>query len=211
MSSHHVYFDLDGTLTDPFVGISRCIVYALEMLGAVVPDDDDLKQYIGPPLMDTFTELIDSGSAADALALYRERFDEVGWKENMPYDGVHAALDTLRGAGATLFVATTKPWVFAERIVEHFGMNEFFCKVYGSELDGTRTDKTELLAYALAENRPSQHATMVGDRKHDVIGAINNDIDIVGVLYGYGSLQELHQAGAEQIAATPSAIPDLVL
>ena len=211
MSQQHIYFDLDGTLTDPFEGISKSIVYALESLGAPIPDGEVLAQYIGPPLLDTFSELIDSDSAPRALTLYRERFAAIGWRENVPYEGIHSTLDTLKKSSARLFVATTKPWVFAEKIVTHFGMREFFTGVYGSELDGTRTDKTELLAFALQHNPGWLRATMVGDRKHDMIGACNNGMGALGVSYGYGSVDELHQAGAQRVVATPTEITELLL
>jgi phosphoglycolate phosphatase len=206
----HVYLDLDGTLTDPFEGISKSILYALERLDAPLPPADSLRRFIGPPLLDTFSELLDESRAAPALELYRERFSDVGWRENVPYDGIHEALGGLQKAGHTLFVATTKPWKFAERIVEYFDMATFFDGVYGSELDGARTDKTELLAWALPKNPDYSRAVMIGDRKHDMIGARNNDMHAVGVTWGYGSVNELKAAGAEQLAHRPMDIADKV-
>ena len=206
----HVYIDLDGTLTDPFEGISRCINHALEHLGVPLQSDEMLRRYIGPPLLDTFGELVGDELAPRALELYRERFSDVGWLENIPYDGIHEALDLLRQDGHECFVATTKPHVFARRIVEHFGMSDFFTHVYGSELDGTRTDKTELLAYAQAQRTELREAAMIGDRHHDITGAVNNGLRAVGVTYGYGTREELEEAGAHSFAAAPAELPDLV-
>lgn len=206
----HIYFDLDGTLTDPFEGITKSIAYALETLGAPIPDDDGFRLLIGPPLQQTFAELLGKHDADRALTLYRERFADVGWQENIPYEGVHGALEMLQTAGHRLFVATTKPWIFAERIVEHFEMSLYFSGVYGSELDGTRVDKTELLAWALKRNADDETPTMVGDRSHDIIGGLNNDMDVLGVAYGYGSTEELSAAGAERIAALPQELPELL-
>lgn len=200
----HIYFDLDGTLTDPFEGITKSILYALSHLDAPPPSDQKLRAFIGPPLQVTFTELVGAQQAGRALELYRERFADVGWAENIPYAGIHEALEGLKSTGNTLFVATTKPWMFAEKIVEHFGMSHYFTAVFGSELDGTRVDKTELLSWALPQHSNGSTAIMVGDREHDMIGALNNGMDVLGVSYGYGSIEELTAAGAQQIVHAPS-------
>ena len=206
----HIYFDLDGTLTDPFEGITKSIAYALETLAAPIPDDEAFRSLIGPPLQQTFVELVGEQNADRALTLYRERFADIGWQENLPYEGIHDALEILQAAGHTLFVATTKPWIFAERIVEHFGMKPYFSRVYGSELDGTRVDKTELLAWALARNAEHKSCIMVGDRSHDIVGGLNNEMDVLGVAYGYGSKEELSAAGAAQIAGAPHELPGML-
>ena len=198
-----IYFDLDGTLTDPFEGISRSIVYALQRLGEPEPDNETLRKCIGPPLLASFETLIGAARAQDALTFYRERFGDVGWQENVPYLGIHDVLRALRDSRRSLYVATSKPTVFAEKIVARFSLDEFFSGVFGSELDGRRTNKIELLEYALAVN-VSEDAVMVGDREHDVIGAIRNNMHIIAVSYGYGTEEELRSAGAEQIASSPS-------
>jgi len=207
----HVYFDLDGTLTNPYEGITKCILYALDELGFPHPDDDYLYSCIGPPLWDTFPELVGDGLTRKAVDLYRERFIDVGWKENEPYDGIVDALEAVASAGHLLFVATAKPHMHAARIVEHFGMGEFFATVYGSELDGTRGTKTELLEFAIGRNPGGVRHIMVGDRKHDLIGAVANQMTPVGVAYGYGSVDELESAGATAIANTPADLPDLLI
>lgn len=205
-----LYFDLDGTLTDPYEGITRCILYALEELGFPRPSDDYLYSCIGPPLYDTFPELVGADLTLKAIDLYRERFVEVGWQENEPYDGILDVLETLAGAGHRLFVATSKPHVHAQKIIDHFGMGPFIDTVYGCELDGTRANKVELLEYAIGKNPGNAHRCMIGDRKHDLIGAIANDMRPVGVAYGYGSVEELTLAGASAIAATPADLPELL-
>lgn len=197
-----IYFDLDGTLTDPFEGISKSIVYALQRLGEAEPDHEILRRCIGPPLLASFETLVGEGRAHDALMFYRERFGDVGWQENDPYPGIHDVLHTLRDSGCALYVATSKPGVFAEKILAYFELAEFFSGVFGSELDGRRTNKIELLAHALLVNA-SDDAVMVGDREYDVIGAIRNNMHIIAVTYGYGTKEELIQAGADQFANSP--------
>ncbi len=204
-----VCFDLDGTLTDPKQGIVGSIRYALQELGhPVSQQDDDLTWCIGPPLLGSFETLLGDGEAAKtALRLYRDRFADIGLYENDVYAGVPEVLAALKREGRRLFVATSKPTVYAERIVDHFGLSAFFEAVCGSELDGTRSDKTELLAW-LAERKQLEprHTTMVGDRRHDIIGALNNGMKAVGVLYGYGDRAELEGAGASQLCNTPSEL-----
>ena len=206
----HVYFDLDGTLTDPFEGISKCILYALDKLGFAHPTGEYLHACIGPPLYDTFPQLVGDELTLQAVDLYRERFDQVGWLENKPYEGIHEALAAVANTGCTMFVATSKPRIAAGRIVDHFEMGQYFEKVYGCELDGTRANKTDLLAYAIDNNANASTRIMIGDRKHDLIGAIANDIRPVGVSYGYGSSEELNAAGATAIAASPAELPDII-
>ena len=207
----HVYFDLDGTLTDPYEGITKCILYALDELGFPHPDDDYLYSCIGPPLWDTFPELVGDDLTRKAVDLYRERFVDVGWQENKPYDGIVDTLEAIAVAGHLLFVATAKPHMHAARIVEHFGMGEFFATVYGSELDGTRGTKTQLLEFALGRNPGGARHIMVGDRKHDLIGAVANRMTPVGVAYGYGSVKELEDAGATAIAGSPAELPGILI
>ena len=206
----HVYFDLDGTLTDPYVGITQCILYALDKLGFPHPSDEYLHSCIGPSLYVTFPELVGEELTPRAVDLYRERFDDVGWLENKPYDGIHEALASVADSGCLLYVATSKPRIAASRIVEHFEMSRYFEKVYGCELDGTRSNKADLLKYAIGENPDASSRTMIGDRKHDLIGALANGIRPVGVSYGYGSPDELRAAGATAIANSPAEIPAII-
>ncbi len=207
----HVYFDLDGTLTDPYEGITKCILYALDELGFPHPDDDYLYSCIGPPLWDTFPDLVGEKLTRRAVDLYRERFVDVGWKENRLYDGIHEVLQAVANAGHTMFVATAKPHMHAARIIEHFGMGDLIHNVYGSELDGTRAKKTDLLRFAIEKNPGASTCIMVGDRKHDLIGAVANDMTPVGVSWGYGSVEELDAAGATAIAERPKDLPALLI
>jgi len=205
-----IFFDLDGTLTDPKDGITRSIQYALESLGAPPPDTEDLLWCIGPPLRASLARLLDGDdeAAGQALARYRERFTEIGLYENTVYDGIPELLDALTASGRRLFVATSKPHVYAERIVRYFGLDGFFDTVFGSELDGTRAEKTALLRYALAQSGvAAPEAVMIGDREHDLIGARANGMPGIGVLYGYGSRDELLAAGARGLVSAPSEIP----
>jgi phosphoglycolate phosphatase len=200
-----IFFDLDGTLTDPKPGITRSIQYALGKLGCAVPSEDELTWCIGPPLRASLKKLVGTEDLADtALSLYRERFADIGLFENEVYPGIEHSLSVLAKSGRRLFVATSKPGVYAERIIDHFRLRGYFERIFGSELDGRRADKTELLRHALetVAVAPSQ-AMMIGDRSHDMVGARNNGMTAVGVLYGYGSEQELVAAGAHQVCATP--------
>jgi len=203
-----IYFDLDGTLTDPKAGITRSIQYALQKLDhPTMPTEDELTWCIGPPLRTSFVKLLGDRAADRAVALYRERFSDVGLYENRVYDGISEVLTTLRTSGHRLFVATSKPHVFAERIIDHFGLRDHFERVFGSELDGTRVDKSHLLEYALKQASVDPSKTlMIGDRSHDMVGAKNNGMTGIGVLYGYGSRDELLEAGAHHVCATPGAI-----
>ncbi len=196
-----VFFDLDGTLTDPRPGIVRCIQHALARLNRPVPDEEALLWCIGPPLRASFVRLLGGEEDADlAVALYRERFGAVGLYENEVYPGISALLERLTDAGWTLHVATSKPHVYAERIVEHFQLDSYFQEVFGSELSGERADKTDLLAHALHRSGATlAESVMIGDRSHDMVGAANNGLDGIGVLYGYGSREELVRAGARTI------------
>ena len=209
MDLEAIYFDLDGTLTDPKPGITRSIQYALQKLDhPTMPTEDELTWCIGPPLRASFVRLLGAETSADlAVSYYRERFSDVGLYENGVYDGIGAVLTKLGAAGHRLFVATSKPHVFAERIIDHFGLRDHFERVFGSELDGTRVDKSHLLEYALKQASVDPARTlMIGDRSHDMVGAKNNGMKRIGVLYGYGSRDELLEAGAHHVCATPGAI-----
>jgi phosphoglycolate phosphatase len=204
-----IFFDLDGTLTDPKPGITRSIRYALQKLDhPAIPSEDELTWCIGPPLRASFVRLLGAETSADhAVSLYRERFSDVGLFENAIYDGIDDVLTALGNSGHRLFVATSKPHVFADRIIDHFGLRHHFERVFGSELDGTRVDKGDLLEYALNEAAVDPSRTlMIGDRSHDMVGARNNGMGAIGVLYGYGSKDELIGAGASYVCATPAAI-----
>ncbi len=207
-----ILFDLDGTLTDPREGITRSIAYAMERMGVAPPPLDDLCFAIGPPLRPTLGRLIGDESPAAierAIALYRERFADVGLFENAVYDGVAETLAALAATGATLVVATSKPRVYAERIVRHFALDAHFAAVHGCELDGTREDKRDLLAHLLAHHGfDARQAVMIGDRGADMIAARHHGVNALGVLWGYGTRDELSAAGAQMFCDRPIDIPD---
>ena len=207
-----IFFDLDGTLTDPKIGITGSIQYALGKLNMPVPTQDELTWCIGPPLRASFVALLGGEEHADrGVELYRERFNTIGLFENALYDDIVPVLASLHGSGRKLYVATSKPHVFADRIIDHFGLRKYFTRVFGSELDGTRVDKSDLLRYALDETATDPaRAIMIGDRKHDVIGAANNGITAIGVIYGYGGRSELTEAGAKHLVEAPGEITTLV-
>ena len=199
-----VFFDLDGTLTDPKPGITGSIQYALERLGRPVPSRDELERCIGPPLLENFTALVGPEAAPRGGALYRERFGDGGLFENEVYAGIPEVLAHGSKRGVRLYVASSKPQVYVDRILEHFELRPYFDGVFGAELDGTRADKRELLAFALEETSVvACDAIMVGDRGSDATGAFHNGMAFVGALYGYGSQAELAAAGATQWVRRP--------
>ena len=206
-----ILFDLDGTLTDPREGITRSIAHALERMGLEPPPLDELTFAIGPPLRASFARLLgrdDRASVEEAIAHYRERFAEVGLFENQPYEGVTEVLATLRDSGAAMIVCTSKPLVYARRIVEHFGLHVHFDAIHGCELDGTREDKRDLLAHLLPHHAiDPRDAVMIGDRGADMIAACHHGVRAVGALWGYGSREELAAAGAHTLCALPREIP----
>ncbi len=200
-------FDLDGTLTDSAEGIISCVQYSAEKMGKKEDDREALKVFIGPPLSHMFHAYFgfEGEEIERAVAYYRERYTPVGIYENKVYDGVEEALKYLKAQGKKLAVATSKPEKFAKRIIEHFRLAPYFDAVYGADFEGIRSDKTEVIRYALRELKASdkKKVLMIGDRKYDVEGAHEADIACMGVLYGYGSRQELSEAGADFIIETP--------
>jgi phosphoglycolate phosphatase len=210
----YILFDLDGTLTDPREGIVQSLKYALQALGYPSPSDKQFEGYIGPPLQESFAALLPSSDAEQigrAVSLYRRRFTAVGMFENAVYPGIENALATLQEQSVSLYVVTSKPTVFAKQILDHFGLSRSFQNTYGSELDGTRSNKEELIAYVLAAESISAGSTvMVGDREHDVRGAITNGVTPLGVLWGYGSRQELTGAGAVLLCERPESLVEVL-
>ena len=202
-----ILFDLDGTLTDSAPGITRCIQEALRKLGrADVPPEDSLRRFVGPPLYETFALLLETeaeANLAEAVRLYRERFVVTGMFENALYPGVEEGLARLDAAGHRLFLATSKPKVYAERIVAHFGIASRFAGVYGPDLDGRNHDKADLIRDLLArEGVAPGAACMVGDRAFDVRGARANGVSAVAVSWGFGTAEELQAAEPDAVVAT---------
>ena len=210
----NVLFDLDGTLTDPAEGITNALMHAQRRLGRPVSPREDLFVFIGPPLIETFMSEwgLSREESEQALVYYREHFGTKGLFENVPYAGIGDCLARLKEAGLRLFVATSKPEPLSLRILEHFDLIKYFEAVAGSTMDEQRTKKGEVIAYALDTYALDPAETvMVGDRKHDVIGARENGVPCVGVLYGYGSRTELMEAGAAALAADLNQLTALLL
>jgi phosphoglycolate phosphatase len=206
----NVLFDLDGTLTDPGDGFVACVSHALAKLECRPYADHEIRRHVGPPLQETLARLIeDRAKIPAAVAFYRERYASLGYLENAVYPGIEEALRALHSRGMHLFVATSKPTVYAERILAHFGLDRFFRGIYGSELDGTRSDKARLLAYVLDKESIAE-GVMVGDRAQDIAAALAFDLHPVGALWGYGSQAELVAAGARTLCGQPSALPALI-
>lgn len=191
----NILFDLDGTLTDPKDGITRCIQFALDQLGATSPGVDQLDWCIGPPLRGSFSRLLNTkdGTLLDqALFHYRKRFSECGMFENLIYPGVIPSLRRIKAAGIRVFLGTSKPKVFAKQILDYFNLTQFFEAVHGSELNGHLSDKGELVAHILnTESLDPKTTLIVGDRSHDIIGGKKNGIMTAAVSYGYGTREEL--------------------
>ncbi len=210
--SPDLLFDLDGTLTDNFAGIAASIRHALACLNAPPADDCDLRTCVGPPLRATFARLLataDPTAIERAVAHYRERFADTGWRENTPYPGVGAALARLQADGARMFVCTAKPQVYAERIVAHFSLRPYFACVYGADLAGRFDDKAALMAHLIErEGVTAASAIMIGDRSHDIRAARANGARAVAVLWGYGTADEL--AGADATAREPAELPGIL-
>ena len=201
-----ILFDLDGTLTDPGRGITNSVAYALNKFGITIADKTDLYKFIGPPLTDSFEKYygFSSEDAVTAVEYYREYFKPKGIYENEIYEGVPELLKTLKENGKAVILATSKPELFAKEILKYFGIDVYFDFVAGATLDKTRTKKGDVIAYALNSLGITDKGKclMVGDREQDINGAKQNGIDSLGVLYGYGDMQELTNAKSTYIAET---------
>lgn len=210
-----ILFDLDGTLSDPKVGITKSVQYALKKLEIEEPDLDKLECFIGPPLQVSFAEYyqLDEERTQQAIDFYRERFKEKGMFENELYPAIPKLLNSLKEQQFTLAVATSKPTIFSEQILEYFNIGHFFDMVVGSNLDGTRSAKTEIIQYIVDKYSDYElnDFIMIGDRKHDIIGANSTGIDSIGVTYGYGSFNELKQYSPTYLVESVEQIKDILL
>lgn len=203
-----VFLDLDGTLTDPKPGITKSFIYALAKLGLPTPAPNDLEWVIGPALIDSFIQLNVPDPQA-AIALYRERYTDVGLFENRVYDGIPELLAGLQDAGYVMNLATAKPHAYARKITAHFGISQYLTHEFGPELDGTRNNKGELLAHALNKiGQTADDSIMVGDRHHDIDAARAVGMKSIAVTWGYGSGEELAQADA--ICDTPAELQAMI-
>jgi phosphoglycolate phosphatase len=211
----YILMDLDGTITDPKIGITKSVQYALKAFDITVEDLELLCRFIGPPLKNSFMEFygLDEAQTEEAVVKYREYYADKGIYENEVYSGMEELLSRLKRAGKILIVATSKPEVFARRILEHFGLIGYFEDVCGATLDFSRSAKEDVIRYALEKNGLTDYSdiVMVGDRRHDIEGAKAVGLASLGVLFGYGSREELEEAGAGGIAETVEEVYDIVM
>lgn len=211
----YILFDLDGTITDPMIGITKSVRYALSKFGIQVEDLNTLCKFIGPPLKDSFMNFYNFSEedALKAITYYREYFSTDGLYENTVYENFEDILISLKNNDKSLIIATSKPTVFAEKILEHFNLKKYFDFISGSNLDNTRTKKADVISYALEQQRINNMSEiiMIGDREHDIIGAKALNIESIGVLHGYGSYEELSSSGADYIVKDVSELKSLLL
>ena len=208
MKKESILFDLDGTIIDSSKGIFASILYALEKLGLEPLSPEVLRTFVGPPLLESFLNLgLSETMAAQAVTYYRELYKKEAVYMVDPYDEIEATLAQLSRT-KRLFLATSKPEVFAKQILEHLGFAKYFEGIYGADLEGLRTEKAAVIAYALATSQLEDIASlvMVGDRKHDISGAKVHGLASIGVLYGFGDQAELQAAGADEIVQTPKEL-----
>lgn len=209
----YLLFDLDGTITDPKEGITKCVQYALSKFD-IEEECDNLLSFIGPPLTDSFMDFygFDKQKAELAIKYYRERYAKIGLFENSAIDGIHEVLEKLKNSGYTLAVATSKPTCFAISICEKYDFSKYFDIIMGSELDGTRTKKSEIIYEVLKQlNAKPEEVVMIGDRKYDIIGAKEVGTASIGVRFGYAEDGELEKAGADFIVGTPNELLTCIL
>ena len=210
----YLLFDLDGTLTDPALGITNSVIYALHKFDIEVSDRSALYKFIGPPLKESFKIYygFSDGQSDLAVQYYREYFKKYGMFENKVYDGIQDLLLQLKSKGKSLIVATSKPEAFANKILQHFNLYDYFDFVAGATMNNSRNKKADIIQYALENCNISEKssAVMIGDREHDIIGAKENGLDSIGVLFGYGTYDELKEAGATFIADSPMEILNYV-
>lgn len=215
MSFDVILFDLDGTLTDPALGITNSVAYALEKMGITPPQRQELLKFIGPPLAGSFEKYygLSKEDSYRAVDIYREYFAPKGIFENTVFEGIPEMLKKLKAAGKTVALATSKPTVFADKILKHFNLFDFFDLTVGSKLDGTLTDKAEVVRVVLEGLGVTDKATavMVGDRSHDIVGGAKNGLKTVGVTFGYGSKTELSDAKATKIVNSVAELEELLL
>lgn len=211
---NNILFDLDGTLTDPMMGITNAVMYSLKKFGIEESDRTKLYKFIGPPLSDSYSEYYGFAQETipDVIKAYREYYSVTGLLENQVYDGTEKLLIDLKAAGKKLYVATSKPDVFSVKILEHFGLAKYFDGIAGATMNETRTTKVEVIRYAFDAFgiHDFTETIMVGDRKHDVLGAKEAGIDCIGVLFGYGDRCELETAGAAYIAKNHHEIGKII-
>ncbi len=210
----YVFFDLDGTITDSGLGITKSVQYALRAFGIEETNLKKLEPFIGPPLKDSFMEFyhMDEEQANKAVKAYREYYEVTGLFENEVYDGIPNVLKQLKEAGKEMVLATSKPEVFAKKILEHFQLDSYFSIIAGADLEGNRVEKLDVMKYAigLANSEDYTQIVMIGDRKYDIEASNQLGIETIGVLFGFGSREELERAGATYLVETPAEIQKIL-
>lgn len=198
-----ILFDLDGTLTDSGEGIINCAILALEHFGCPIPSREEMRVFVGPPLVDSFVKHgVPADKAEEAVAIYRSRYIPIGKYENTPYPGIRELLETLKAAGHTLYVATSKPEGMSVDILEHFDLAKYFDRICGASMDTSRSSKEAVIEYLIRKNGRTGNMVMVGDTKFDVLGAKAHGIPCIGVSWGYGTVLDMEEAGAAAIVHT---------
>ncbi len=212
MEKKVVLFDLDGTITDSGEGIINCCELALRHYGLPVPSREEMRVFVGPPLHETFQKFgVPAEECDNAVAVFRSRYTTVGIYENTPYPGIRELLEALTANGNRLFIATSKPEVMANRVLEHFDLNKYFELVCGATMDRSRIEKSDVIAYLLEYVGGAENTVMVGDTAFDVTGAASHGIPTIGVAWGYGKVEDMIAAGAYAIAQTPEELLALLV
>ena len=207
-----ILFDLDGTLTDSGEGIINCAIYTLQHFGLPIPSREEMRVFVGPPLHETFMQFgIPAHQTNEAIEVYRSRYVPIGAFENTPYTGIQELLETLKSAGHKLYVATSKPETRSIKILEHFGLAQYFDLICGASLDTSRSSKEAVIEYLIQQSGLRDNMVMVGDTKFDIIGASAHGIPAIGVSWGYGEVEDMENAGAVQIVHTPQQLLDTLL
>ena len=207
-----ILFDLDGTITDSGEGIINCVIYALERFGLPIPERDSLRYFVGPPLHESFIKQgVPAARAEEAVAVYRERYVPTGMFENSPYPGIREVLETLKIKGHTLYVASSKPEWMCIEILKHFDLDQYFEQICGATMDTSRTNKEAVIAYLIEQNGKTDNMIMVGDTKFDVIGAKFHGIPCIGVSWGYGTVEEMQEAGAASVVFSMEELLEALL
>lgn len=211
MSAKGIFFDLDGTLSDSGEGIIKCAKLALNHFGLPIPDEKAMRTFVGPPLSESFMRYgVPADQVDEAIRIYRSRYLTVGKFENFPYPGIPEMLAYLQAKGYRLFVATSKPETTSIEILNHFNLSQYFERICGATMDGSRSTKSQVIAYLLEQINDLDSAVMVGDTAFDVIGAAEHSIPAIGVAWGYGTVESMIEAGASAIADSVTALQALL-
>lgn len=212
MAKKSILFDLDGTLTDSGEGIINCAILALEHYGLPIPSREEMRVFVGPPLTESFIRHgVPADKAEEAVAIYRSRYIPIGKYENNPFPGIRELLETLHEMGYKLYVATSKPEGMSIDILKHFDLDRYFTRICGASMDSSRNTKEAVIEYLMETTGERENMVMVGDTKFDVLGAKHHGIPCIGVSWGYGTVEDMENAGAAAIVHTPDELLKLLL